>query len=86
MDETTLTTNTVFVKDAPSSLVPGTVVYDQANRTATFTPLTGMPNGANTLTVTTGAKDLDGNALAANFTWSFRVNASATMLTQQYAR
>src|SRR5207253_2227621 len=53
----------------------GTVSY--AGVTATFTPAgTLAPNTTYTATMTTGAKDLAGNALAANFVWSFTTGAT----------
>ena len=81
MAATTLTSDSCFVTNAASNPVPSTVTYNLANRTATFTPAIGWPDGTNTLTITTGAKDLAGNALAAQFTWSFRANQAALMLT-----
>src|SRR5207245_1590434 len=53
----------------------GTVSY--AGVTAIFTPAgTLAPNTTYTATMTTGAKDLAGNALAANFVWSFTTGAT----------
>src|SRR5207302_63468 len=50
--------------------VAGTVSY--AGVTATFTPASALaPLTAYTATVTTGARDLAGNALATDFSWSF---------------
>jgi hypothetical protein len=60
--------------------VTGTVSY--VNGTAIFTPATALtPNTLYTATITTGAKtteatDLDDNALATNFVWSFTTSAS----------
>jgi len=81
MDARTLTGGTFFVTDPSGNPVPGTIAYDLANRTAAFAPLAGYADGTNTLTITTGVKDLDGNGLATNFTWNFRVNAAALMIT-----
>src|SRR2546422_454798 len=45
---------------------------DFASKIATFTPASTLaPNAVYTATITTGARDLAGNALAANFVWSF---------------
>src|SRR2546425_811824 len=53
-----------------TTAVAGTVSY--AGVTATFNPLSTLaPNPTYTATMTTGAKDLAGNALATNFSWSF---------------
>jgi uncharacterized protein (TIGR03437 family) len=55
--------------------VPGTVSY--AGVTATFTPSSALP--ANTLftaTITTGAQDQGGNAIVANYVWTFTTGAA----------
>ena len=58
--------------------VSGTVTYAATGTTATFTPSSNLaPNMPFTATVTTGAKDLAGNALAANVTWNFTTGATA---------
>jgi hypothetical protein len=52
--------------------LPERLVYSRANNTATFTPAVVLENATvYTATVTTGAQDLAGNALAANYTFSF---------------
>jgi len=74
MDATTLTNSTFTLKQGTTSIA-GTVSY--TGTTATFSPsvtLTG--NTAYTATVTTGVKDLSGNALAANYSWSFTTVAT----------
>lgn len=64
-----LTINTVTFKVAG---VTGLVTYDVAGKIATFTPSANLAvNTTYTATVTTGAKDLAGNALAADYVWSF---------------
>ena len=59
--------------------VAGTVSYSPAARTATFTPTaaTLANNNLFTATITTGAQDSNGNALASNFAWSFTTAALA---------
>jgi hypothetical protein len=59
-------------------LIPvlGVVSYNAATHTATFTP--SSPLGLDTLytgTISTGATDLGGIALASSFVWSFRTGA-----------
>jgi len=59
--------------------VTGTVAYNVVSRTATFTPASNL--AANTVyaaTITTGARDLAGNALASNFAWSFTTAAATS--------
>jgi len=49
-----------------------------AVRTATFAPTSNLAaSTVYTATITTGAKDLAGNALAANFVWSFTTGATS---------
>ncbi|RYZ62471.1 MAG: DUF3494 domain-containing protein [Chitinophagaceae bacterium] len=69
MNPATINPATVVIRQG-ATLVPGTLSY--SGMTATFTP--ASPLAANTVysgTITTGAKDTAGNALASNFTWSF---------------
>jgi uncharacterized repeat protein (TIGR03803 family) len=69
MDSTTITTTTFTLQQGATS-VAGTVSY--AGTTASFTPTSALvPNTTYTATITTGAKDLAGNALANNFVWTF---------------
>ena len=54
------------------ALLGGTVAYDVQNNVATFTPTSALAaNATYTATVTTGAQDLAGNALASNRVWTF---------------
>jgi hypothetical protein len=70
MDPTTVTAANVTVSAPGQASVPGTVAY--AGKTMTFTPAAALSAGtAYTVTITTGAKDLAGNALAANFVETF---------------
>jgi outer membrane protein OmpA-like peptidoglycan-associated protein len=69
MDPATLTADTFTMKQG-SMPVSGTVTSTAAN--ATFTPAHNFEKGvAYTATVTTGAKDLAGNALANSYEWGF---------------
>ncbi|MEO8576085.1 MAG: Ig-like domain-containing protein [Gemmatimonadales bacterium] len=73
MDPATINATTFTLKvTAGGAAVPGAVTFNQATRTATFTPSSSLANPVNfTATITTGAKDLAGNALATAFSWSF---------------
>lgn len=74
MDPATLATT--FTVTQGANVVSGTVAVDGATSTATFTP--AAPLGLNlvyTATVTTGAEDLGGTALAAAHSWSFTTGA-----------
>lgn len=68
-----------FTLTAPGpAIVPGTVSYDAPSDTATFSPSSGLAlNTVYTATVTTGAKDMFGNALAGSFVWSFTTGNAA---------
>jgi hypothetical protein len=73
MDSATITatgTFTLALAGVGGAAVPGTIGY--AGSTATFTPSSALtPSTEFTATITTAAQDLSGNALAANYVWSF---------------
>jgi len=72
MNPATITANTFTVKTSGGVAVTGAVTYVVAGSVATFTPTANL--AASTIfiaTITTGAQDLSGNALAANYVWSF---------------
>ncbi len=72
---TTISTSTFTV----SGGVTGTVSYDPATWKATFTPSAALANGTNyTVTISTGVKDLAGNAMAAAKVWTFTTLAATT--------
>ena len=61
-----------------SPAVAGTVTLDGTGTIAAFTPSTGLAlNTTYSATITTGVMDLLGNALAANYVWSFKTAALA---------
>jgi hypothetical protein len=73
MDPSTITTAT-FTLIQGTSFVAGTVTYSGVN--ATYTPSSNLiANTEYTATINTGAKDLAGNALAANHVWKFTTAA-----------
>jgi Ice-binding-like/Bacterial Ig-like domain len=60
--------------------VTGAVTLDSTGKIATFTPDAALAlNTTYTATITTGAQDLTGNPLAANYVWSFN---TATLACQ----
>jgi len=86
MDPATLNTANFAVTGPGATLVIGTVALDATNTIATFTridhpttpavvhltPVSNLQPGTTyTATLTTGARDLAGNALAGNVVWSF---------------
>lgn len=69
MDPSTIT-STTFTLMQGATAVPGTVTV--LNNVAIFTPTNSLSaNTVYTATISTGAKDLAGNALASNKVWSF---------------
>ena len=78
MDQATITSLTFTLKQG-STLVPGAVVY--TGTTATFTPASNL--GASltyTGTITTGAKNIDGDALPGNYTFSFTTSGATDII------
>ncbi|XZF63401.1 MAG: N,N-dimethylformamidase beta subunit family domain-containing protein [Gloeotrichia echinulata DVL01] len=79
IDTTTINNTTFVLQDANNTLVSATVTYN--TKTATLTPsssLTGSTTYTATITGgTSGVKDLAGNALAANYTWSFTTGTAS---------
>ena len=76
MDPLTINATTVLLKQGATSIT-GTVSYSGV--TATFIP--ASPLAANTIytgTITTGVKNVSGNALANNYVWSFTTTGSST--------
>ncbi|KYC37737.1 hypothetical protein WA1_04255 [Scytonema hofmannii PCC 7110] len=73
----TINTNTFELRNPANTVVPATVTYNETNRTATLIPTSPLAgNTTYTATLKGGTtepriKDLAGNALAANYTWSF---------------
>jgi len=69
MDPATIST-TNFTVAHGSTAVPGVVSY--AGTSATFTPTSVLLGGTPyTATITTGVKDVAGNAMASSYAWSF---------------
>jgi hypothetical protein len=76
MDATTITSSTFTLKQGTTA-VAGSVSI--SGILATFTPAVSLAgNTMYTATITTGAKDLSGNPLASNYTWSFTTIAAVT--------
>lgn len=72
MNPATINATTFQLTGPGATHVTGTVAYDVTSRTATFAPGSALLTDTHyTATITTGAKDLAGNAVASNFVWSF---------------
>jgi hypothetical protein len=68
---------TTFTLTGPGT-TPVTGVVTYAASTATFTPTSALAlNTLYTATITTGAQNLNGNALAANYVWTFTTATTA---------
>ncbi|MBE9014661.1 DUF4082 domain-containing protein [Chroococcidiopsidales cyanobacterium LEGE 13417] len=87
IDPATINANTFVLQDANNALVPATVSYDAASRTATLQPSNLLATGATYRATLRGGttqprvQDLAGNALATNSTWSFTTAAAASTST-----
>ena len=70
---------TTFTLTGPGAVsVTGVVAYIAAGSVATFTPTAALAASTTyTATITTGAMDLGGTALAQNFVWTFTTAAAA---------
>ena len=80
MDPATLSPASFMLIGPASTSIAGKITYDATNRIATFSPTGALAAGSTyTATVTTGAKDLEGNALAADFSWSFTTGSTASL-------
>ena len=67
-------TSTSFTLKQGETAVAGTTSYSGVN--AVFTPAIALANSTTyTATITTGAKDLAGNAMASNYIWSWTTGA-----------
>jgi hypothetical protein len=74
----TITTATFKLAGPGTASVTGAAGYNAPAKIATFTPAAPLAAGTTyTATITTGVKDLAGNALTANKVWSFTTAAAA---------
>jgi hypothetical protein len=80
MNPATISGTTFTVTGPGTTPVAGAVTY--SGNTATFTPTTILANSTLfTATITTGAKDPSGAALAANFVWTFTTAPAPTVVS-----
>jgi hypothetical protein len=71
-------TTFTLTSGTPAVAVAGLVTYAGIGNTATFTPAAALATGLYTATITTGAQDLSGNALASQYQWTFTVGSPNT--------
>ena len=77
MNPATINATTFTLAGPGTTPVAGAVTYNASSNTATFTPSSALDlSTLYTATITTGAKDTFGNALASNFVWTFTTGAS----------
>ena len=79
IDPTTVNGTTVQLLGPGSSAVAATVTYVSASQTATLQPNVALAFSTTyTAVVSTGVKDLAGNAMTSNVSWSFTTAASGS--------
>jgi hypothetical protein len=77
MNPATITGTTFTLTGPGNAPVAGTVTYAASSNTATFTPSSALAlSTAYSATITTGALDVYGIALASNFVWTFTTGAN----------
>ena len=80
MDAATVSTATFELRNAANDLIGSSVNYNAATNTATFNPTNDLAPGttytAKVKAGSAGAKDVAGNALATDFTWTFTTAAA----------
>jgi hypothetical protein len=82
MNSTSINSSTFTLAGPGASPVTGTVTYDASSNTATFTPATALAlSTLYTATITTGAIDEQGIALASNYVWTFTTGANTCIPT-----
>jgi Ice-binding-like/Bacterial Ig-like domain len=84
MNPATMNAATFSLTGPGATAVTGLVAYAAVGNTLTFTPAANL--AANTLftaTITTGAQNLEGTALAANYVWTFMTGAAAATIAPE---
>ena len=79
MNAGTINNSTIELRNASNTLITATVSYNAGTRTATLTPSSALANStiytAKIIGGSSGVKDAAGNALAADYSWSFTTAA-----------
>jgi hypothetical protein len=83
MNPSTIDATTFTLTGPNATSVAGAVVYDAPDDVATFTPTNALTlNASYTATITTGAQNPKGTALASDSTWSFTTATAACQASQ----
>ncbi|HQQ63251.1 MAG TPA: Ig-like domain-containing protein [Pseudomonadales bacterium] len=81
MDPLTINTSTVLLTCPVGTAKTGTVGYAVSGNVATLTPSSPLPASTSCMvTITTGVKDVAGNAMASAFVWTFQTGAAPDTL------
>jgi len=81
MNSATIGSTTFTLSGPGAATVTGVVTYTPAGSVATFTPTANLaPSTVYTATITTGAMDLGGTALASNYVWTFTTSATPIVI------
>ena len=84
MNPATLNGTTFKLTGPGLTPVAGLVAYAAIGDTLTFTPASNLaPNTLFTATITTGAQDLAGDALASNYVWTFTTGPTVTVIAPE---
>jgi len=84
MNPATINALTFKLTGPGNTVVPGLVAYAAIGNTLTFTPTANLASGTLfTATITTGAQDLAGSPLAANFVWMFTTGTTLNTIQPQ---
>jgi len=89
VDASSITTSTFELVDSGNAVMPATVSYDAATRTATLSPTIALtPLSSYTARMaggTPGVRDAQGAPLAATVAWTFRTAAAASAPSAAYS-
>jgi hypothetical protein len=84
MNPATISSTTFTLTGPGATAVSGLVAYAAVGNTLTFTPTTNLAASTTfTATITTGAKNLAGTPLAADYVWTFTTGAAATVVSPE---